>query len=674
VTLLVGLLALVISGVASAAPTVVVQNGGDAGAGSLRQAILDVDPGGTIVIPAGVGEVMLTSGQLRIEESLTIEGAGATQTTIDADHKSRLISIAGSPTVTIEGVQMINGKIGGGPTENSYGGAIDQQGGSLTVVDSLITQNEIETGAMGFPFGGGIAAEAGATSLTLRDTVVADNLVRGLHDWGGGVYVKGAPLTIEGGSVKANTAEGTSMFGGGIYFDGTRASLSHVAITGNELRPSGNAGVEGDGAGLEVEGGTGNTLEGVTIARNRATINNSSAENIHLTGGGALIAGAAIANTTIVNNSVTENIKEGGTALAGGLGVTGPTTIVNSTLVGNELGGEGTALQSEGGDLWVAAKAEVENSIFAAGTVRGGGQNCAIQHPNGELISLGHNIDSLIQCGFHAAGDQSIVDPMVGPLTEYGGPVETMALQAGSAAIDAGGAAGCPATDARGVLRPAGAACDIGAFEVATPTATTEGATDVGTDGATPAGVATNPDLAGGTVSFQYGTSTAYGSQTTPQAIGPTTRGAGFSAPVTGLKPGTTYHYRVVVTNAAGTAVGADRTFSTQSAPTAVIKVVAPPLPKLSVKHLAGLRLRVGCAGAPCNGKVVATSPAGKRSVVIAKAKLKLPAGATKQVTLKPTRAGKRLLALPGKLPVVAKATLAGGKGSVPKPLHFKLG
>jgi hypothetical protein len=672
-TLLAGLLALVMSGVASAAPTVVVQNGNDAGAGSLRQAILDVDPGGTIVIPASVGEITLTSGQLKIEESLTIEGAGATQTTIDASHKSRAISISGSPIVTIEGVQLIDGKVGGGPTENSYGGAIDQAGGSLTVVDSLITENEIATGAMGFPFGGGIAAEPGATSLTLRNTVVADNVVRGLHDWGGGVYVKGAPLTIEGGSVKANTAEGSSMFGGGIYFDGTRASLSRVAITGNELRPNGNLGDEGDGAGLEMEGGTGNTLEGVTIARNRATINNPTAENVTLIGGGALIAGAAIVNTTIANNSITENIEKDGTALAGGLGVTGPATIVNSTLVGNELRGEGTALQSEGGDLWVAARAEVENSIFAAGTVRGGGQNCAIQHPDGELISLGHNIDSLIQCAFHAAGDQSTVDPMVGPLAENGGPVETLALQPGSPATDAADAAGCPATDARGVLRPAGAACDIGAFEVATPTATTEGATDVGTDRATPAGAATNPDLAGGTVSFQYGTSTAYGSQTVPQAIGATTSGANFSAPVTGLKPGTTYHYRVVVTNAVATAVGADRTLTTQSPTTVVTKVAPAPLPKLSVKHLAGLRFRVACAGAPCNGKLVATARSGKRSVVIAKAKLKLPAGAAKKVTLKPTRAKKRLVALPARLPVVAKATLAGGKGSVPKPLHFKL-
>ena len=48
-------------------------------------------------------------------------------------------------------------------------------------------------------------------------------------------------------------------------------------------------------------------------------------------------------------------------------------------------------------------------------------------------------------------------------------PTKTISLQPGSAAIDriAATGAGCPATDQRGVPRPSGAACDIGAYEVA---------------------------------------------------------------------------------------------------------------------------------------------------------------------------------------------------------------
>ncbi len=57
-------------------------------------------------------------------------------------------------------------------------------------------------------------------------------------------------------------------------------------------------------------------------------------------------------------------------------------------------------------------------------------------------------------------------DPRLQPLADNGGPTRTMALGAGSAALDripAGG--GCPSGDQRGVKRPQGAACDVGAFE-----------------------------------------------------------------------------------------------------------------------------------------------------------------------------------------------------------------
>jgi hypothetical protein len=57
-------------------------------------------------------------------------------------------------------------------------------------------------------------------------------------------------------------------------------------------------------------------------------------------------------------------------------------------------------------------------------------------------------------------------DPMLGPLQDNGGPMQTMMLMAGSSAIDAGYNPACAATDQRGVPRPQGANCDIGAVEV----------------------------------------------------------------------------------------------------------------------------------------------------------------------------------------------------------------
>ena len=58
-------------------------------------------------------------------------------------------------------------------------------------------------------------------------------------------------------------------------------------------------------------------------------------------------------------------------------------------------------------------------------------------------------------------------NPRLGPLQNNGGPTPTHALLPGSLAIEAGTNAGCPATDQRGVSRPQGVACDIGAFESA---------------------------------------------------------------------------------------------------------------------------------------------------------------------------------------------------------------
>jgi len=57
-------------------------------------------------------------------------------------------------------------------------------------------------------------------------------------------------------------------------------------------------------------------------------------------------------------------------------------------------------------------------------------------------------------------------DPLLGPLADNGGPNKTMALQPGSPAIDAGNNTTCPGTDQRGILRPQGSICDIGAFEL----------------------------------------------------------------------------------------------------------------------------------------------------------------------------------------------------------------
>ena len=57
-------------------------------------------------------------------------------------------------------------------------------------------------------------------------------------------------------------------------------------------------------------------------------------------------------------------------------------------------------------------------------------------------------------------------DPLLGVLQDNGGPTQTMLLMPGSSAIDTGYNPSCATTDQRGVPRPQGPTCDIGAVEM----------------------------------------------------------------------------------------------------------------------------------------------------------------------------------------------------------------
>jgi subtilisin-like proprotein convertase family protein len=89
-----------------------------------------------------------------------------------------------------------------------------------------------------------------------------------------------------------------------------------------------------------------------------------------------------------------------------------------------------------------------------------GGVNCT-----SALISNGNNLDSGTSCALSATGDISNTDPLLGPLGSNGGSTLTRQLQVDSRAIDAGNNTSCPPIDQRGIARPQGDRCDIGAYE-----------------------------------------------------------------------------------------------------------------------------------------------------------------------------------------------------------------
>jgi len=125
--------------------------------------------------------------------------------------------------------------------------------------------------------------------------------------------------------------------------------------------------------------------------------------------------------------------------------------VLNATLA------SGNANEAEGGNLNNQGLLLLQNTILAnAGT----GNNCS-----GSVTDFGGNLR-------WPASDPTCVgsygNPKLGTLQNNGGPTSTMALLAGSAGIDTGVDAFCPTTDQRGVLRPQGPHCDIGAYEANT--------------------------------------------------------------------------------------------------------------------------------------------------------------------------------------------------------------
>ena len=125
---------------------------------------------------------------------------------------------------------------------------------------------------------------------------------------------------------------------------------------------------------------------------------------------------------------------------------------------------------------------------------------------------------------------------------------------------------GTPATlDLARRPRDIGAAPDIGAYELPQPpTATTGAAASVGTTNATVAAT-TNPRSVSTTFWVEYGPTASFGSSTSPVSAGAGATDVSANAGLTGLLPGTTYHYRTVAANEWGTATGATQTFETQA-------------------------------------------------------------------------------------------------------------
>jgi hypothetical protein len=112
------------------------------------------------------------------------------------------------------------------------------------------------------------------------------------------------------------------------------------------------------------------------------------------------------------------------------------------------------------------------------------------------------------------------------------------------------------------------------AMAASEPVVSTGNATTITPTSATVNGTV-NPEGQATTYHFEYGTTISYGSQTATASAGAGTADVKVSDQLTSLAPNTTYHYRLVATNASGTTLGADVTFKTPK----------PPAPVVTTRH-----------------------------------------------------------------------------------------
>ncbi len=407
------------------------------------------------------------TGDLDIRESLQIIGLSPQYSVIDggaalpAAERVFDIQANAAPTlVTLRGLAIVGGR------------ATGSGGGNVRVTNAIVEAIDVEMGSGMADFGGGISLEAGA-QLTLDRSTVHGNQATS----GGGLWVHPqAELSLFRSQVSDNIA---SEFGGGVAAFG-KVTINTAVIAGNLAQQ--------DGGGLYASGNADCTIQFSSFDRNQAArggglftfpqrcaiaqsafLSNTAATD----GGGAYIGSndTEVRRTTFANNQA---------ARGGGVYANSTMTIFDHVTVAN----------NQGGGMFNQSGANAEGVLLSNNL----GGNCQGQ----AVLFAAYNLEDANSCGLVDTQDQPNfpnTDPLLGPLSDNGGPTLTLALQSGSPAIDAVDTRvqmGCQnAPDQRGYPRGRPRIfdasnnvyfCDIGAYEVVLPHRVNTGDDEVDAD------------------------------------------------------------------------------------------------------------------------------------------------------------------------------------------------
>lgn len=316
----------------------------------------------------------------------------------------------------------------------------------------------------------GMIAIFGATAslphVTFKRLVIANgNITTGLN--AGGAIQNFGSLTLDSVTLRDNHSSGAGAIfqepctgcltptlytthclfqnnvtgGGAISIQGGIAGIDQSTFIGNSARSSGAIEIYGNST-FQIDA----TISNSTFVNNTATSYAGGAIGIELLNPGSVVH---IVNDTFTGNSVP----------ASGFGAAiyaaaAPLDITNCTIAGNNGGTAGGAVYFD------ARSTPMNNTIIASNS----GGNCSFGA--GSTFAGGHNL----QFGDSTCTGAPVANPLLGTLANNGGPTQTMALGAGSPAIDAADWTLAPPLDQRGVARTDGdlngtVLPDIGAFE-----------------------------------------------------------------------------------------------------------------------------------------------------------------------------------------------------------------
>ena len=221
----------------------------------------------------------------------------------------------------------------------------------------------------------------------------------------------------------------------------------------------------GDLPGGPAYGGAFDVLGTLTVTGSLVTNNVAKAASFSGSSRGGGISTREGGTTTVVASTISANTADVNTGWGQGGGfytTAGSTlTVANTTVAGNEAVSPTPGGDPFGGNIRNEGTTTLRGSIVTGGIGMQGHENCS-----GPITSQGHNIAGTADCSLAGPGDRQGINARLGALANNGGPTDTMAISRTSPAFDSAPPGACPGTDQRGVARPQGARCDIGAFEL----------------------------------------------------------------------------------------------------------------------------------------------------------------------------------------------------------------